>query len=238
MVAGECFVRELGLGEVPARRLMDVLQNDLSILILMLDLPKGISGAFCHLPEFDALLVSRKQVIGRRNCDVAHQLFHILTWDSVLPRHSPMIGRSKLNRSEKLADGFAGALLMQRDTIERYGDWNELSGKQLISKLNQVADELQVGAVDLKWRLVALNKISKQTANAISAHQLRDRDELSEGLIAPLPDLFSESYLDVAGKSIDRGLVSVRRMCKLLDLTVEDLNGLYLAYGLPYSIDL
>ena len=238
MAAGERFVRAAGLGSVPASRLMDVLQNDFSILVLMVDTPSGISGASCHLPEFDALLVSRKEVIGRRNFDIAHELFHILTWNSMPPQHSPLVGESKPNRTEKLADKFAGAVLMPRETIEKFGGWEELSGESLISKLNQVADELQVSAVALKWRLLALKKISRDTANAVSGRELRYNGDQGKRSTDSLPALFSKSYVEVVGHAIDKGLVSARRMCRIIDLTIEDLNDLYIAYGLSYSIDL
>lgn len=235
MAAGERFVREGSLGRVPARRLMDVIQNDLSILVLMVDTPSGISVASCHLPEFDTLLVSRREAIGLRNFDITHELFHILTWDTMPPPHSLLIGESKLNRTEKLADNFAGAVLMPRETIEKFGEWNELSGESLLSKPNQVADELQVSAVALKWRLLALKKISRETANAVPDRQLRYNGKRSAD---SLPELFSKPYVEVVGHAIDKGLVSARRMCRILDLTIEDLNDLYIAHGLPYSIDL
>ena len=239
MAAGDRFVREFCLGKIPARRLIEVLQNDLSILILMVDSPTGILGASCHLQEYDALLVSRREVTERRNFDIAHQLFHILTWDLMPPQHSPESENSKMNRIEILADNFAGAVLMPHETIDRYEGWNEFSEKQLIRKLNLVADELQVSAVALKWRLVMLDKISKHTANAISDRQLRYNSKSSQkAKDTLLPELFSKPYMDVVGQSIDRGLVSARRMCKLLDLTVDDLNDIYIAYSLPYSVDL
>ena len=238
MAAGERFVRAASLGRIPASRLMDVLQNDFSILILMVDTPNGISGASCHLPEFDTLLVSRREVIGRRNFDIAHELFHILTWDTMPPQHSPLIGESKLNRTEKLADNFAGAVLMPRETIDQFGEWNELSGESLHSKLNRVADKLQVSAVALKWRLLALNKISKDTANAVSDRELRYNGKRGKRSADSSPELFSKPYVEVVGHAIDKGLVSARRMCSILNLTIEDLNDLYIAYGLPYSIDL
>lgn len=238
MAAGERFVREGSLGRVPARRLIDVIQNDLSILVLMVDTPSGISVASCHLPEFDTLLVSRREVIGLRNFDITHELFHILTWDTMPPPHSQLIGESKLNRTEKLADNFAGAVLMPRKTIDKFGEWNELSGESLLSKLNQVADELQVSAVALKWRLLALKKISRETANAVPDRQLRYNGKRGKRSSDSLPELFSKSYVEVVGHAIDKGLVSARRMCRILDLTIEDLNDLYIAHGLPYFIDL
>ena len=88
MLAGERFVAEFELGEVPARRLAEVMERELGILVLMVDAFEGISGAACRLPELDVVLINRHEVAGRRNFDLAHELFHILTWDAMPPEHS------------------------------------------------------------------------------------------------------------------------------------------------------
>ena len=174
---------------------MDVIQNDLSVLVLMIDTPSGISSASCHLPEFDALLVSCREVIERRNFDIAHELFHILNWDTMPPQHSPSIGEAKLNRTEKLADNFAGAELMPQEMAEKIGDWDELSGEPLLIRLNRVADELQVSAVALKWRLLALKKMSRETENAVSDRQLRYNGKRGNRSTDSPFNLFSKTFL-------------------------------------------
>ena len=83
--AGERFVAEFGLGDVPAMRLADVMERELGILVLMVDADREISGAACRLPEPDAVLIARHEVEGRRHFDPAHELFHLLTWDAMPP---------------------------------------------------------------------------------------------------------------------------------------------------------
>ena len=86
MVAGERFAIEFRLGDVPATRLAEIMEEALHILVLNVDAFDRISGAACRLPELDAVLINRKEVIGRRHFDLAHELFHILTWDAMPPR--------------------------------------------------------------------------------------------------------------------------------------------------------
>ena len=74
MDAGERFVSELGPGLVPALRLAAAMEEELEILVLMVDAQEGISGAACRLPELDAVLIARREVAGRRNFDLAHEL--------------------------------------------------------------------------------------------------------------------------------------------------------------------
>ena len=110
MDAGERFVAELGLGPVLALRLAAVMGEELRILVLMVDAQEGISGAACRLPELDAVLIARREVAGRRNFDLAHELFHILTWDAMPPEHVESAGDFGGNRVEQLANNFAAAV--------------------------------------------------------------------------------------------------------------------------------
>ena len=49
--AGERFAAEFELGEVPAERLAEVMDEALGILVLMVEADRGISGAACHEVE-------------------------------------------------------------------------------------------------------------------------------------------------------------------------------------------
>ena len=70
MEAGERFVAEFRLGDVPATRLIEVMERELGILVLMVDAFQGISGAACRLPELDVVLINRHEVAGRRHFDL------------------------------------------------------------------------------------------------------------------------------------------------------------------------
>src|SRR6202042_2732398 len=115
-----------------------------------------ISGAACRLPELDAVLINRNEVAGRRHFDLAHELFHILTWDAMSPPHAEEASETSTIRVEQLANNFASAVLMPSLVLDLYGNWSSVSDTALPARLNEVADELQVTASALKWRLVAL----------------------------------------------------------------------------------
>jgi Zn-dependent peptidase ImmA (M78 family) len=57
----------------------------LSVLVLHVDPPAGVSGAACHHPRFNTILINRREPDGRRNYDFAHETFHVLTWKSMPP---------------------------------------------------------------------------------------------------------------------------------------------------------
>ena len=236
MRAGERFVAELNLGNAPATRLAGVMERELGVLVLMVDAERGISGAACRLPELDSVLIARHEVAGRRHFDLAHELFHILTWDAMPPEHLEEARETGGNRVEQLANNFAAAVLMPAGAVARFGDWSAHGQDTLIARLNAAADELHVTASALKWRLVALGVLASATAHAVPDAALRHNGRADAEDVPPAP--FSRPFMDVVGLAIGNGLVSVRRAAALLDLTVEDLADLFATHGVEPPVEL
>jgi len=236
MGAGERFAAEFALGDVPAVRLADAMERKLGILVLVVDALKGVSGAACRLPELDAVLVNRKEIAGRRHFDLAHELFHVLTWDAMPPEHSEDASEIGKGRMEQLANNFASAILMPKPVVDRFGDWSKLSGAALAAQLNKAADALQVTASALKWRLVALDRVALKDAKAIADATLRNNGHAAvEG---DLPPLFSRPFMEVIASALREGHLSLRRAADLLDLKIDDLAELFVIYGLEAPVDL
>jgi len=230
MAAGERFAHDFALGEVPAARLADVMERELAILVLMVDAVAGVSGAACRLPELDAVLINRGEVVGRRHFDLAHELFHLLTWDAMPPEHSEEASETGKGRVEQLANSFASALLMPRAVLERLADWRALEGDTLVKMLLSAARTLQVTATAVKWRLVALGHLSAKAARGIDDRLLRS--DASEKRGAPkAPPLFSRPFLEVLGQAVEQGRVSARRAADLAGLTLDDLADLFRQHG-------
>src|SRR5258706_12827279 len=102
------------------------MEQRFGMLVLAVYAFDGISGAACRLPELDAVLINRKEVKGRRHFDLAHELFHLLTWDAMPPEHVEEATETGRGRVEQLANNFASALLMPRKVLERHGGWRGL----------------------------------------------------------------------------------------------------------------
>lgn len=236
MEAGERFVAEFRLGDVPAMRLVEVMERELGILVLMVDAFQGISGAACRLPELDVVVINRHEVEGRRHFDLAHELFHVLTWDAMPPEHSEEAREIGGNRVEQLANNFASAVLMPTPVLDRYGDWSAVDVGDLASRLNAVANELQVTASALKWRLVAMDRLKPAVARAVPDAALRNNGR--DAAPTAVPPLFSKPFMEVIGLAVDEGRVSARRASALLDLTVDDLADLFTTHGVPSPVEL
>jgi XRE family transcriptional regulator, fatty acid utilization regulator len=232
MAAGERVAADFKLGDVPAQKLADAMEQKLGVLVLMVDAFDGVSGAACRLPELDAVLINRREIAGRRHFDLAHELFHILTWDTMPPEHIEESSERSRSRVEQLANSFASALLMPAKVLDRFAG----AGGYSVKWLNDTAEALQVTATALKWRLVALGRLDSAEANKISDASLRNNGRKVEGRTPP--PLYSKAFMEVIALAIDDGQVSARKAADLLDVKLEELEELCTAHGVEVSLDL
>ena len=224
--AGEALAKEWNLGEVPALRLISTIEEKLGVLVLFVDMPVGISGAACQIAGADTILINRKDSEGRRNFDLAHELFHVLTWEALPPqrvdRESPP--GSKAKRVEQLADNFASALLMPSHILKPLWDARHETGLDIKVWSIAVAAKLHVSTWALGCRLKSLGFITDD--------EILKRDEENSGV--ELPALFSRHFMERASQALDQADVSVMRLIKLLGTTGRGgLKELFTSHGLP-----
>lgn len=233
MQAGERFAGELGLGPAPALRLTSAMEAELGILVLMVDAQEGISGAACRLPELDAVLIARGEVAGRRHFDLAHELFHILTWEAMPPEYMEEASDFGGSRVEQLANNFAAAVLMPSSALREFDDCARLDMDELAARLNAVADELHVTSSALRWRLAALGRLTKARARAVPESALRNNGR--ESAPCEPPPLFSRPFAELLAAALERGCISVRRAASLCGLLIEDLGEMFAAHGVEHD---
>ena len=152
MAAGERFAKDFELGAVPAEKLPEAMEQKLGILVLMVDAIDGVSGAACRLPDLDAVLINRHEVAGRRNFDLAHELFHILTWDAMPPEHLEEATETSKIRVEQLANSFASALLMPEASLRNSASNRSFRRRRSRAIVFSIRDTLSPGA---EWSLAS-----------------------------------------------------------------------------------
>jgi XRE family transcriptional regulator, fatty acid utilization regulator len=222
---------EWELGTIPSKNLLSATEERLGVLVLMVDAPAEISGAAVHLPELDAILINRNETVGRRNYDFGHELFHVLTWHSMPPERVDGEGKGrKGKRVEQLAEAFTSALLMPAESVEAV--WKSRKNADTEAWLREVAAVYGVSGRALFWRLVNLGYLSK--ADLVDIHL----DALAADNQDAKPKLYSRRFIECLHKSLDKGLLSVRRAAGLLDCTIEDLEDLFCEYGMEPPFDL
>lgn len=76
---------------------------------------QSIPGATCHLEEMGVILINRNENEARRFFDLAHELFHALTWDADKPDHRGVQLRSKIANKGKRIEQLANSLSCPSD---------------------------------------------------------------------------------------------------------------------------
>lgn len=232
---GERLADVLNLGLVPASTLPECLEAKLGIPVLFVDastgLPKhAISGAACQVEGLNIILVNRQESPFRRNFDLAHELFHALTWDSMPPgrRESNAVEhRSKVKRVEQLANNFAGALLMPSASLDHFIE----RGRAMdVQHLADVAATLQITTNALGWRLRNLDRIDEPTRVKLAGLGRSDDQDL--------PHLFSLAFVMKLHVALDKGRLSARKAARTLGMPLSELRELFDAYGMPAPFEL
>lgn len=226
---------EWGLGAIPAKTLLKVAEERLAILVLFIDAPSSISGAACHLKEFDTILVNRNDPDGRKNFDFAHELFHLLSWQVLPPDRldDPKPSSTTGKRREQLANSFASSLLMPRTTVEKL--WEGRGSKDIHEWMNESAAVLEVTAQALYFRLKNLKMIPAKEALEIRIDRLTWNGNVPGE--RNLPRLFSLPFVTRVQQGLEQGYLSLRRTAKELGTTPEGVGDLIQSYGLesPYE---
>lgn len=229
--SAEILWQEWRLGDVPADRLEEAIETQLGALVLYVDAAEGISGAASQLPGLHTILVNRRESQGRRSFDLAHELFHVLTWDAMPPRRvEPLeVKPVKGNRVEQMAENFAAALLMPGPVIG--ARWAGRGREELPLWMSRTASELRVSVPALQWRLVNLGHVSQAQVKAMAGVPR----VAAAGASQTLPLLFSRPFIQRVSGAVEAGRLSLRRAASLLGLSVGELAELCAAHGCPLS---
>lgn len=233
---GEAIARNLGLGDVPAATLAQALEDRWDTLVLYVDALAGFSGAACKVGAMNAVIINRRESEGRRSYDLAHEVFHLITWATMAPLHieGDVQMSARYKRIETLADNFAAGLLMPSDAIANYMARNLLPSDpvHLPAWIRAAAAAFMVSGDAMRWRLSCLRHITQAAAKRLDAAFLR-----VVSTNAP-PPRFSRRFVEVLGWGIERGHISVRRSADIIGDTIDGLADLFQEQGLKAPFDM
>lgn len=199
----------------------------------MVDPPSGVSGAACRTADVKAMLINRYESPGRRAYDMAHELFHLLTWNTMRPPHvaadrsaPPTVVSSPADRKiETTADNFAAGLLMPESAISTVA---ESQRKDRLEMIVEAALRLGVSPLALKWRLHNRNKRAGFDDVADEALARSFREHVSP---SPHPPFLSQTFCERMVEGMVRGQVSKRRVLSMLGLGDEEFSAILIDHG-------
>jgi len=222
---------QLGLGSRPSSALQGVLEERYGVKIWCRPLGTHGSAACTRDATGPAILINADEVPWRRNFSVAHELFHLLTWErSARGRRDS--GERLPERVEQVANTFASALLLPesvlRPAVERRIHEQRLGMPDIV----ELAREFDVSADALLWRLRNLGILSAETVESIrnsEAFRALDRSSRPAHWARP-PDL-PERYVRLGFTAYLKGSLSRARLAEFLGVSLADLNVKLEEYG-------
>lgn len=210
----------LDLGSRPASNLLNVLENNLRFKILHLPLENGLSGASIVDNALGVgILINLNDVPWRRSFDLAHELFHIITWDVFSLKE---IGHgTKKTRPEKYADIFASSLLLPK--IHLMETLKEIVLNSEIKKVDiiEIARDFGVSTEAISWRLVNLKKLkASQVKKNLGDPKFRELDRtIRKGLHEKFElSKFPARYISLACRCLMEGKISRGTFAEYLEI--------------------
>ena len=216
----------LDLGSRPSLNLPSVLENKLRFKILHLPLQEGISGASVVDNTIGVgILINANDVPWRRNYDLAHEVFHIVTWD-VFSLEEIGDGTKK-TRPEQYADIFASSLLLPeahlRNALKETVTGSEIRPIDVI----ELAKDFGVSTEAVLWRLVNLKIIRKPLAQkVIKNSHFRDLDRNMRRNLHDndRPSKFPSRFISLACRCLMEGRISRGTLAAYIEIDRAEID--------------
>ncbi len=230
----------LNLGCRPAYSLVNILEEKLAYKIIFLPMDSGLSGGSVDDSSFGkAILINSNDSPWRRNFDITHEFFHLITWenfdqDEIYPEED-----SSKSRVEQLADAFASAFLLPEEEVR--SEFETKAVDKSISYLNlvEIARDFKVSTQALLWRLVNLDLIKKENVH----------EELEKGHIMNVDKrqriadwetekpYLSNNYISLAIKAFHQGIISKGKLAEYVNVEYSEIPSFLKRYGYDENVD-
>ena len=235
------YIRILDLGSRPACSLLKILEEEMGIKIIFLPLDSDISGGSTIDEEFGlAVLVNSNDAPWRRNFDLAHEFFHLITWDDFSPEEIYQNDSFGKNRIEQLADVFASSLLLPENEVR--DEFEKRTVDKSISYLNlvHIARDFEVSIEALLWRLVNLGLLKKESIlEELEKETIKDvdkKDRHSDWAETVKPHL-SNRYISLAIKAFHLGKISKGKLAEYVGENYSAIPSFLKKYGYDENED-
>ncbi|MFB0552373.1 MAG: helix-turn-helix domain-containing protein [Phycisphaerae bacterium] len=212
----ERFQRDFILGDIPSASLTQILEEHFYVKIFHLAFNASAISIFSE--NFGAaILLNKDNKLWRRNFDLTHELFHLLTWKIFRING---VGPEPSENEEKLANAFASRLLLPTDIIKDKIEAARKGGLVSFEALDEIAREFGVSLEALLWRMLYLynkpvediEKYLEQAKKVKTRRPLRRSDE---------PDELPERYCSLALRALREGKMSLMQFAKYMGISYK-----------------
>lgn len=216
--------KSLDLGARPALALKQVMEQILKIKILFVELSEFGSAASTSRPELgEAIVVNNEEAPWRINFTLAHELFHIITWNTCNPVELEQ-SETLFDDIEKKAERFASTLLLPAEEVRGEMNLRVKDHKLFFSDVVDLAREFGVSTSALLYRMANMHLIKWDKANDLVKNDellMIDR-RIRSSVDCEYPT--SERFALLAVKCLRKGLISRGKFADLLDIDRSDID--------------
>lgn len=211
------FRKSHSLGERPGSTLLRVLEEVCRVKVF--HLPFEPSGtAACTLDERygAAILLNSNNIRWRRNFDLAHELFHLLTWKIFRIGESASVASDE---EEKLANCFAGSLLVPPEPL-KLSVASQRNGKKSLDfdDLFEIARQFDVSVQALVWQMASNKLIEKPKAVEMLA-KIEGKVELWERRRDEAPPTRPIRFEALAREAVGKGMIGTGVFAKYMGIS-------------------
>lgn len=216
--------KTLDLGSQPSASLRTCLEEDFDIKVLYEDL--GDSSAACTRTDSSiAVMINKKESLWRQNYNLAHELYHIITWDPEILKQiksNPSFDK----KNEILAENFAAALLMPAEDLK--DDFRRMSESDKITAFDLIilSRKYKVSTEATAYRLLNLGCINKDELTKLISEAHRESFSKENSI------QFSEKFVRLAFSAYQKDKISKARLAQIVGVRLIDLPSLLTAYDL------
>ena len=219
--------RILELGSRPTSALLRILEERFGVKVFYEPMGEDGSAASVRGQFGSAMLINANEAPWRRNFNVAHELFHLLTWTSVdkkLAADGP--DAPWCEEIEKLANVFASRLLLPADPL-----LSEFGARLHDSKIKyldivELAREFDVSSSALVWRLVSLGRLHPDDAELLldnAIFRAIDRGTMAERW-GDTPHSLPDRFVRLAHLAYQKRRISRAKLAEFLETSLSELD--------------
>jgi len=208
----------LSLGRRPAFNLQKVLEQDFGIKVIYYSFGGGSSISTVSPQLGNIIVINKDEAPWRQNFDLAHELFHLITWDAVVLSQN-FTDEEYSEDIERKADIFASALLLPEDEVKKeIMNRAEVTKQISYSDIVDIAIEFGVSTQALVYRLFHLRFLSsfekaKEVAKDFELLELSKQKRIKEW-----EERESQQFINLAIRCLRKGLLSRGKFAEIVDL--------------------
>jgi transcriptional regulator with XRE-family HTH domain/Zn-dependent peptidase ImmA (M78 family) len=233
---GEGYGNRLALGSRPSAVLYDAIAKNPAMPIVATPTGLSVFSGACFTHEFSAIVINSEDSPALRAYALAARVFDCMSCHVFEPQTHVIGNRFQPGRAvNHLGRSFAAALLLPHQEMAR--QWKVCAPERIWNTVHDIAVEMSVPVQVVIDRAAQLRLIKAKTKQDLLKREgANPQSSRSKG--DPRCPRFSRLIMEACLISIDKGSVSVRKLCSLLGVTIDELQAEFEAHRLTPPFDL